>query len=371
MTNEEKKQFILSAHKLFMDYRPYDSAISLDQIKKREDEFWSVYSSLFYDLIPKTFYKYRKPTKEAIENFINDEAWFSRPSKFDDTVDSTINNDIETELEEFEKNPKIVTERLAKALVNAFANKLGISVDEKLVSEGLPLFNSDGTFNETETKQFLTKTMPFYATDECVARLKKATDKTAIDDTLKAVEGFLKNYTDMNNKTRNETLAFCLAEESDNQAMWGLCADESRGFCIEYEIPSDTFLGQRMLLNLFPIYYGEKPLIKFFDVLIRGLYSQKQINGIDYDDYQEWFLSTFTKSPTYSFEQEWRISFDNRMGGNLQTFPFAKSIILGERMEESIKKQLIEAAKKKSVKVYERKFNKCGSKIVVEELKSN
>lgn len=369
MNNEEKKQFILKAHKLYMDFRPYDGAITLEQMKDNEDEFWRIYSSMFCNLIPKSLYKYRKPTEEAISNFENDEAWFSHPVEFDDTVDSTINNDVEKELKEFEKNPRSITEKLAKAFVNAFANKLGIKVDECLVSESLPLFDDDGSFDETETKRFLTKMMPQYAIDECVSQLKKATDNMANSDILDSVENFLKSYMDMNNRTMNDTLAFCLAEQGDNRAMWGLYADGSRGFCIEYEISPNTSLGQRILLNMFPIYYGEKPLISFFDVLIRGIYSQNKINGIDFNDYQEWFLSTFTKDETYGFQKEWRISFDNRMGGNLQKFPFSKSIILGERMEESIKERLINIAKKKKgLKIYERKRNKTGSKIVIEEI---
>ena len=210
--------------------------------------------------------------------------------------------------------------------------------------------------------------MPDSATDECVQRLKENTSKVINDKVLESVKGFLTYYLDLNNRTRNETITFSLAEESDNQAMWGLYADESRGFCIEYSFPTDSFLGQRMLLNLFPIYYGDKPLIKFFDVLIKGLYSKNNINGISYEDYQDWFLSAYTKDKTYEFQKEWRITFDKRMGGNLQTFPFAKSIILGERMTEDNKKRLIEIARKKNIKVFLRKVNKTGSKIVVEQL---
>lgn len=369
MNNEEKKCYILNAHSLFMNCRPYDGCSSLEEMKIKEDEFWNTYSSMFYELLPKSLYKYRKPTEEAIANFENDEAWFSKPSKFDDTVDSTINNDIEAELEEFEKNHLVATERLAKAFVGAFAKRLGVSIDETLISKALPLFNDNGTFDEPKTKRFIANIMPAYATDECISKLKSATDEATKEETLCLVEDFLKKYMDMNNKIRNETLAFCLSEEGDNQAMWGLCADESKGFVIEYEISPNTFIGQRMLLNMFPIYYGQKKHVKFFDVLIRGLYSKNKINGIDYEDYQDWFLSTFTKDITYSFENEWRISFDNRFGGNLQKFPFAKSIILGERMDEVVKNRLINIAKKKGITIYERKLNKSGSRIVVDELK--
>lgn len=368
MTIEEKKQFIIDAHRLYMNFRPYDGGVSLDEIRKREDVFWEIYASSFYHLLPKSLFKYRKPTEEAIKNLENDEAWFSHPADFDDTVDSAINNDIESELDEFEKQPETITLKLAKAFINAFAASKGVTLDEKQIEEAFPLFNKDGTFNEEDTKAYLEKKMPENATDECISRLKENTSKVVNDKVIDSVKGFLLNYIDLNQRTRNETLVFSLAEENDNQAMWGLYADESKGFCIEYGFPCDTFLGQRMLLNLFPIYYGEKPLINFFDVLIKGLYSKNQINGISYDDYKEWFLSAYTKDKTYEFQKEWRVTFDKVMGGNLQSFPFAKSIILGERMTEDNKRRLIEIARKKNMKVFIRKVNKTGSKIVVEQL---
>lgn len=368
MTNEEKRKFIIDAHRLFMECRPYDGCISLEEMKSKEDEFWIKFSSLFSHLLPKSLFKYRKPTENAISNLENDTAWFSHPSDFDDTVDSVINNDIESELKEFEENPHLVTKKLAAAFINALMAPYGVSVDEKQIEEALPLFNSDGTFNEEDTKQYLEEKMPCSATDECVQRLKENTSKVVNDKVLESVKDFLTYYLDLNTRTRSETITFSLAEESDNQAMWGLYADESRGFCIEYSFPDGSFLGQRMLLNLFPIYYGDKPLIKFFDVLVKGLYSKNNINGISYEDYQDWFLSAYTKDKTYEWQKEWRITFEKRMGGNLQPFPFAKSIILGERISDEHKTRLIDIAKKKNIPVFVRTINKTGSKIVVEKL---
>lgn len=368
MNNEEKKQFIINVHSFYMKYRPYDGCISIKEMKNKEDEYWNMHSFLFCGFLPNSLFKYRKPTENAINNFENDTAWFSHPSDFDDTVDSVINNDIESELKEFEEHPEEATKKLAANFVKAFAEQYGVVVDEKQIEEALPLFNPDGTFNEEDTKLYLETKMPENATDECVKRLKENTSKVVNDKVIESLKEFLTYYIDLNNRTRNETMTFSLAEEGNNQAMWGLYADESRGFCIEYVFPHDSFFGQRMLLNLFPIYYGDKPLIKFFDVLIRGLYSKNNINGISYEDYQDWFLSTYTKDKSYEFQKEWRITFDKRMGGNLQSFPFAKSIILGERMSNENKNRLIGIAKKKGIKVFERKINKTHSSIIIEEV---
>ncbi len=368
MTNEEKKQFIIDAHKLYMMHRPYDIVTSIDDAKKSEDEFWKNYYLSFYDKIPKSLYKYRKIDSNSLKCLEDDEAWFSHPKDFDDTMDSTLNNDIEEEIADFEKNPQKIIKELSKVIINVLASKYGISIDTSKIDDVFPLFNEDGTINDVNIKKYLSRKVPKYLIDKFIRRLKKITSGLINEEVQESVKGFLKEYLKMNDRVRSETLTFSLAEENDNQAMWGLYADKSKGFCIEYSFSPNDFLGQRMLLNLFPIYYGDKPIIKFFDVLIRGMHSANNINGISYEDYQEWFLSTYTKDKSYEFQKEWRITFDKTMGGNLQKFPFVKSIILGERISEDDAKKIINIAKKKNILIYQRKINKSGSKIIVEKI---
>lgn len=112
MTNEEKKEFIIGVHSLFMKLRPYDGCVSVTEIKEKEDALWNAYSEKFYSLIPKSLYKYRKADNRAISNFENDKAWFCCPMDFDDTVDSTINNDIDLDLMRFDNNqPEVLLTR--------------------------------------------------------------------------------------------------------------------------------------------------------------------------------------------------------------------------------------------------------------------
>ena len=56
------------------------------------------------------------------------------------------------------------------------------------------------------------------------------------------------------------------------------------------------------------------------------------------------------------------------MGGNKQPFPFAKAIILGEKMSEEYKANLIQLAKQKGLDIYQRKLNVSGSKIIITKL---
>lgn len=368
MNNEEKKRFIVDIHRLYMELRPYDGDFPLEIMKKKEDLMWEKFKDIFYCKQPKTLYKYRKFNEQNISNLENDIAWFSKPVEFGDIVDFTINTDIETELEDFEKHPQKYTKKVAIAFIIFWLRQYGQTVDENMIDMILSLFNDNGEVSEDDAKAFLKDKMPQYSSDVYSKKLFEATQLPNQAQTKEAIKGFLKIYLDFNNKLRKESFVFCLAEEGNNQAMWETYADDATGFCIEYQIPNDTFLGQRMLMNLLPIYYGEKESIIFFDALVKGLTAEKQVNGISYEDYEKWFLSSYTKDPSYAFQKEWRIVFAQDMGGNKQSFPFVKSIILGEKISEENKKILVDLANKKGFEIYQRKLNLSGSKIMVVKL---
>ena len=368
MNNEEKKQFLLNAHRLLMEIRPYNENLPLAEKKRREDLMWLDFKNRFCGKQPKHLYKYRNVDNLSIDSLENDYAWFSHPIDFGDMVDSTLNTDVEAEIEEFEKDSKPIVKKIAVAIINYWLAPYGQKVNEELVDKVIPLFGEDGQISEADTRGFMLNQFPQYASDNNIKKLLEATQPDKQEATLDSVRGFFETYIDFNNRIRKETFAFCLAEESDNLAMWETYANNAKGFCIEYEIPDDTFLGQRILMNLLPMYYGEREFIKFFDVLVRGLTSKKQINGVSYEDYEKWFLSVYTKNETYSFQKEWRVVFTADMGGNKQPFPFIKSIILGEKISDENKAKLIEIAKSKGYEVYQRKPNISGSRIIVTKL---
>lgn len=367
LTNEEKKQFLIGMDSLMMKHRPYD-VLDKAEIKRREDSLWEEYLSLFYESVPKSLYKYRYADDRSIENLANDKAWFSFPADFDDSTDSALNFDVEAELEKYEKCPILIVKDIMPHFAQALGAKYGCRVDPKLFGRNAPFFRVDGSLDELTTRKYLLDKLPFQAINEFVARVKSNLEPsnmlTLHQETLRK----LRYHLDHNRKLKGELMVFCLAEEANDQAMWGLYADQSKGFCIEYVIPKDTFLGQRMLLNLFPVYYGEKPLIRVLDVFVRGIYSEHNVNGMSYEDYYQWFVSTHTKDPSYAFQKEWRITFEPSMGGNLQTFPFAKSIILGERIAKDNAERLIGIAKSKGLSVYQRKLIRTGSAIVTEKI---
>lgn len=365
MNNEEKRSYIKDIHKHRVELNPYDESFPFEEKKKKENQLYEIFLDNFYGLVPKHFYRYRKANKDNINDVKNNTAWFSKPSSFGDLVDFTINTDLEAEMKDLEEHSDEINKKLAITFINLWLKPYGTTVNENMVEEALKIFNEDGTVGKEAAFNFLSQKMPSYASDSYANKLVNATDPNNQTEVLKAVKGFFDYYKDLNTRIRNETYVLCLAEENDNIPMWELYAENETGFCIEYEFPKEKFIGQRVLLNLLPMYYGDKEQIKFFDVLINSLTADKLINGISIDDYSRWFLSSYTKDPGYAFQKEWRIVFTEEMGGNSQRFPFAKSITLGAKISPENKETLIEIAKHNNLTVYERRLNLSGSKIKI------
>lgn len=370
MTNEEKKQYLIDLHALLLKHRPYDNGLSEEEAKNREEAFWNDFHANLYPRLPKAFYKYRNARKNSIESFEKEMAWYSQPNRFDDTTDFVINADIESQLEAYEANPTAITKMAVLGLIKSIAARHGISIDMEELEKAIPLFTEDGRLNAKETRLYLSSKMKGSkgAVGECMSQISSFFSSMASKKIEKAMADYLKAYFKVNAKLRKDTLSLCLAEEEDIQAMWGLYANCSKGFCIRYVFPPDSTLGKRMLLNLYPIYYGEKPKVDAFGVLNRGLQRGDDSSWLAEEDERDWFVSVFTKDESYSFQKEWRITFDKRFGGNLQGFPFATAIILGERVREDKKEALIKVAKKLGLEIYARELSKTGSKVITTKI---
>ena len=357
MTNKEKKQFILDAHKLYLKYRPHDKNITLEERLIRENYYWEEFSNLYYRLLPKTFFKFRPPTDENIENLKSECAWFSHPIKFDDTLDSTIDNDLDYEIKIIEEQYERATKELALAFGHIFSKTLGVAFDESLVDEIFPLFNKDGSYNKKETKSYLKNKAPEIDTDKGMGVFNNVISTLEKDNRIwDRLQFLLDYYANLNSKVKKTVLTLSLTEKV-NPAMWTYFADESRGFCVEYNISDDTVIGRRMLANLLPVYYGKRPKVRFLDIFKESLLSEDPNNCDTFNEYKKWFLSTYTKDNSYAFQNEWRIVLPYEFKENLQLFPFVKSITLGERMDEEYMRRIIDAIKDKGISVFKRQLN--------------
>jgi len=367
MTNSKKKQYLIEYHKLYSKHQLYPQKILSDEeLSNNEDKFWNGSFQFLREQLPKRLYKYRRPSHNSFDNFEKDQAWFSLPSKFDDTIDTSINNDIETEIKKINHNYGLKVKELAKDFAHLFVKKLGCSIDEKMIEEVLPFFKSDLSMNRAEVTNYLNKKYRKGKIDKIINQLEVELTKAKQNIKIKsALVNIITSYIKTNEIIQNKIYSFSLSEKPDIQAMWSYLADESKGFCIEYEFPENDLLGRRMLLNMLPVYYGKRDPVSFLEIIGKCIKSGELKSGTMFKETQKWLLSESTKDKSYSFQKEWRISFSGQLRGNVQRFPFAKSIIIGERMENEYKDKLIEAAKKKKIAIYQRELNITSSKIKV------
>ncbi len=165
---------------------------------------------------------------------------------------------------------------------------------------------------------------------------------------------------------------FSLSETYTNNHQWAMYANNGKGFCIGYEIIPKNQREASLLPELLPIYYGEKKdllLTKLFDECLEYAIRNKTLNDLINQESESLFVSFYTKNIEWIGEQEWRFSIPLiNTDSNLIDFNFAKSIYLGENIEESWKKQLIEIAKEHNLKVFQRKLNKTKSNWDYEEI---
>jgi|GEM_PF-1763241 len=370
MTNEEKREYVRTWYRLLMKHHAaaQDDLLPDQEVIASYQDFLAEFSGALYPLQPKKFYRYRTFSECELKNLRNGTAWFSCPEQFDDSVDSTLNIDLEAELAEIlgPNGDAELRKRFVVSYLEYQLKKVGIQVNRELIKEAVEKMDSLGF--EKGATSFFGK----YLGDEDSRQLTKQTevvlDSICNDELKEAVLGWIQNYQDTNKKIRASMFTLCLAEEGDNDVMWGRYAGACEGFCIQYEIPPTTAHAQLVLSNMLPIYYGEKPAIRLGDILKDGVFNpngETVIHGIRQSDYENMYVSIYTKSPGWSFQKEWRVTYGKE---NLQPFPYATALILGEKMPEDHKEKLIEIAKEKGLSVFERRLNSSGSKVICEKL---
>ena len=76
---------------------------------------------------------YENKLSECIDSLENNYGWFSKPCDFGDILYFTLNNDIESEMKEYELNPKIAVRKIAIAIINKWLSKYNQKVDENML----------------------------------------------------------------------------------------------------------------------------------------------------------------------------------------------------------------------------------------------
>lgn len=159
----------------------------------------------------------------------------------------------------------------------------------------------------------------------------------------------------------------CLAEENDNKLMWSLYSDGYEGYCIEYEIPNDI----KIINKLYPVVYGENFTNNLLDKVIAYNIGLFERNALDiFDNYCSENLGSLNallcqKDSIWAFQKEWRFFGESKK--HFQDIKI-KAIYLGYKIEKNNKDEIIKCSKDNNFDVYLMKHPGNDKKLSFEKL---
>ena len=133
----------------------------------------------------------------------------------------------------------------------------------------------------------------------------------------------------------------CLANTNTNRLMWSHYADSHRGICIEYDF-TQTVKSYKEVV--FPIEYRSKlPDFPYGALFEYNKKNEEQVRIAIID-------CLLTKDNCWEYEGEWRILHDAN-AGHMCPMPPISCIYLGAKMEDGLKRTVIQLAKDKGIPV--------------------
>ena len=149
-------------------------------------------------------------------------------------------------------------------------------------------------------------------------------------------------------KTINDFRVSCFAQSPYSMLMWSHYADNHRGFCIEYEIPTYSDEYSDIFNNLYPVIYTDTRT-NLANVCLDWQASGELKTEHLWGFYKYALLS---KSLDWKYQQEWRlISYDDFLSDDTYQCKFFKisRVYLGNRMQASERKKIIGICKERNI----------------------
>lgn len=172
-----------------------------------------------------------------------------------------------------------------------------------------------------------------------------------MNDTLSKNHGFWSFYDKVMDSVEEYKKSFnicCLSEKKDSLLMWSHYANEHKGFCIEYNI-SEMFDMHPLLC---PILYSE-----FMPLFANGDNELVNLSKMLY-----------TKSTSWEYEREWRITCNGDEEFKLIPTPKPTSIYVGCRIERELFEKLFLFCKNNNVRLFRSIINRLKYQLDFEEI---
>lgn len=140
---------------------------------------------------------------------------------------------------------------------------------------------------------------------------------------------------------------------NDNLLMWSHYANEHKGFCIEYELPSSPIDELRRFL--YPVFYKKE------------IFKTQSLNLKPEQQWAQALIASLFKSKDWSYENEWRLILIGGIGGDFYPMPKPSAVYLGSKIEDNeLYNVLIDELKNNEIKTYKMKISNQKFKMIPE-----
>ena len=158
-----------------------------------------------------------------------------------------------------------------------------------------------------------------------------------------------REYVDVHSNLIQKFRVSCFTETPYSILMWSHYANNHKGFCIEYEVPTYTEPYVHLYHNLMPVIYGNQR-VPILEQCTRVLQSPRVTPDILWDIYKYGLLM---KSDEWRYQNEWRlISWDDLLSSdghyNCRFFKI-KKVYLGNRMDTKDRLRVIKICKDRQI----------------------
>lgn len=311
------------------------------------------------DHIPKSLFKFYRPTSENILDIRKRRLWFAHPATLNDPFDCHTGYDPES----YEKHALV--EHIRKhGWVEPANSKDGFTFDElHRLSESTTEYDHWYSTKAEEYRTLLWKLLKDKSerfNDEIYGVVRQATEE---------VEGKINRLRGTNIRVASFSALDRYKDFHDIIQMWSHYTDNHAGFCVEYDsslirapvslsLKDDAFHSNQsaymdertrvaLFAGVFPIIYTASrvniPRTKLRRIRLDSKGNLEHDNDIDAILYKTYIV----KSAKWSYEKEWRFILDGEVCSyyeNKIPFPYIKRIFLGCNMTNKTIDTMIEIA---------------------------
>jgi hypothetical protein len=273
--------------------------------------------------LPNLLYKYRQDCKYSRDCLLSDKVWLSSPEAYNDPYDCAV---------------KFTDGIIQYSLERAFAETL-------LAHPMCALLNANDALSVRSSSS------PLRTLAKLRAGLKPPTngddpEQMAEFLTVHVMPKYVADISCFFRSAQNAVKLCSFCEIADSMLMWCHYADDHKGFCIEYEVGALP-AGDPFVHKLFPVIYSDKlfDFTRYVGDLVANPRSQLNL-GFP-------LLGVLHKDICWNYEKEWRFVFfpGAIVPDHLVSAPRARAVILGRKMSDSNRGEVVAICRKKGIEV--------------------